>query len=210
MAYDPNAPSSRAALAEMQKTTVKTRVLAIARGRTRSAADGEDLVADAMILIMDPEKAPWDEAKRTFVAHISFVMKKLWDQQRRKASAQHEVLREDVSEEDDTDAREPPVDEELERRRGLAVLRRLMDEVADRLGRKHPIIPKIVDLSAQGHDEPAEQARILECPVEQVYEAMATLKYHARAVRDEWHLAERDRMASLRERARTTKDEVRA
>jgi DNA-directed RNA polymerase specialized sigma24 family protein len=206
--YDPDAPSSKRTLVELEKPRVRPSLVQIALWSTRSEADAEDLVSDALILVLDPEESPW-VPPRTFLTHMTFVMRHLWDQRMRGARTWREVVDEYVTADKNTLSREPPADDELHRRRSLAVLRQLAAKVVAEIGAKHPIAKRCFELASQGIDEPEEQATLIGCPVEEIYDAIRKLRYHAQRIRSEWEAAEDLRMQHARERAGDGKEESR-
>jgi DNA-directed RNA polymerase specialized sigma24 family protein len=197
--YDPDAPSSKRALVELEKPRVRPSLVQIAQWSTRSEADADDLVSDALILVLDPEESPW-VPPRTFLTHMTYVMRHLWDQRMRGARMWREVVDEYITADNNTLSREPPADDELHRRRSLAVLRQLAAQVVAEIGAKHPIAKRYFELASQGIDEPEEQATRIGRPVEEIYDAIRTLRYHAQRIRSEWEASENLRMQHVRER----------
>jgi DNA-directed RNA polymerase specialized sigma24 family protein len=198
--FDPNAPSSLRALAEFAKASVRKIFLKIAKWSTDgSEADAEDLIAAAMVLVLDPGKNPW--LTGTFLTHMSFVMRHVWYEEMRRARVKREIVDEDVTRDLATRSKEPAADEELHRRRSLAVLRTLGEQLIREIGDKFPVAKQVYELGAADIEDAAEQAAIIGCTVEEVHEARRTLKHHAKRIRDEYDLAEERRMKELRERS---------
>ncbi len=195
---DVDAPSSRLAIAELEKPTVRERLHKIALWSTSSNAAAEDLVADALVRVLDPDDVPWIADKRTFLSHMTYVMRQTWDEAMRRCAAQREILDGGLAQDKTTASTEPPADDELHRRRSLAVWQSLLEEVVTTIEADHPLARPICELAAQGTDEAADQARALACPVEKIYSAIATLKWHARRAYDEWNRSEQRRMTSAR------------
>jgi DNA-directed RNA polymerase specialized sigma24 family protein len=195
---DANAPSSLRALAELEKPTMRQRLHRIALWSTGADAAAEDLVADALIRVLDPDDVPWIPEKSTFLTHMSFVMRQVWDRVMRKAGAQREVLDAGLTHDEAPPSEAPSVDDELDHHRANAIRRSLLDDVVAAIEGETPLVRRICELGAQGIEEPAEQARMLDCPVQAIYDALAVLKRHARAALDEWGRAERRRMMSAR------------
>jgi hypothetical protein len=197
--FDPKAPSSERALVELGKPKLRRALVDIAKWSTRSDADADDLVSDAIVAVLDPEGYPWVSLKRTFLTHMSYVMRHIWDEDMRRARVKRELIDEDVTRDKGTVSRVPPVDDELDRLRSLAVLQGLGARLIDEIGDKFPIATKVYELGAAGVEEPAEQAAIIQCSVEEVYEATRTLKHHARRIRGDYDREEERRMRELRE-----------
>jgi DNA-directed RNA polymerase specialized sigma24 family protein len=203
LVFDPRAPTSERALAELSKKSTRAQLIAIARWSTRSAADAEDLVSRALLSVLDPDKAPWVSTTHTFLTHMSRVMRHVWDEDMRRARVRHEVADENVTRDFKTASREPPADEELHRRRSLHVLRELGQKLLAEIGSRSPIAKGCYELGAAGIEEAEEQAAILGCSIEDVHQARETLKRQAKRIRQEYDQAEESRMKAVRERAGT-------
>ena len=74
------------------------------------------------------------------------------------------------------------------------------------IGAEYPIAKECFELNSRGIDKPEEQAALLGCSVEDVYEANRRLKYHGERIRNEWEAPENLRMKELRERAADVED----
>jgi DNA-directed RNA polymerase specialized sigma24 family protein len=199
--FDPEALSSLRALEELGKEGTRRRLIAIAKWSTGSDADAEDLVSAALVEVLDPERQPWVAGKTTFLVHMSFVMRHVWNEELRRARVKREVVDQDVTFDQRTVSREPAADDELHRRRSLQVLRELGERLLAEIGEKFPVAKKVYELGAAGTEEADEQAAIIGCTVEEVREARRTLKHHAERIRHEHELAEERRMRAMRERA---------
>jgi DNA-directed RNA polymerase specialized sigma24 family protein len=162
---------------------------------TQSAEAAKDLVQDAFLRLLDVEDLPWTQG--SFTTHMSFAMRDTWKEWLRRRSNQ-EVPDAGVTEGALSFARGAPADMQLHYHRTLAVMRMLGERLVDRIRDKHPLAVRVFDLAAEGVETAAEQARILACPIEDVYEADRVLKYHGQIVKDEWELSEEKRMAQLR------------
>lgn len=202
--FDPTTESAKRALAEYEKKEVRARLLKIAFLVCRSAADAPDLFEDAFIRLLDEEDRPWTVG--TITTHMSIVMRDTWKNKLRRMSA-GERPDEEVTAGDKSYAEGDPQDEETEARRELDVQRMLGEKLLARVRDKHPKAARVFELTCQGIDEPAEQARIIGCKVEEVYDAMDTLKRNAKPIRDEWELSEQKRMADLQRTHQEKKNE---
>jgi DNA-directed RNA polymerase specialized sigma24 family protein len=192
------APSSLRVVAELDKPRVKERLHAIARWSTGSDdAAADDLVQDALARVLDPAKAPWDPARGSFLQHMSFVMRHVWDRRMRRVAVQREVL--DGNLDETTPGREPSAEDELARLQTLAIYRSALEEALCAIDDKHPLARKIFDLVTQGIEEPAKQARRLKCDVDEVYRTLETVKYHARRALERREVAEARRMRDLQQ-----------
>jgi hypothetical protein len=205
---DFDAPSSRLALEEFRKTVVRERLMDLATLRAGSEFDADDLVANALLLVLDPDDKPWVPELGPFLAHMDFLMRWLRGRQVRKAQVQQGLLDSGLHRSEYTPTPRPALDHELARRRSVAFWQSQLEVVLAEIGDKYPLTRRLCELEARGIDEPAEQARIIGCKVEDLYRTLATLQYHAKRIFDAWELAEERRMKDLQERAAKEKDEV--
>jgi DNA-directed RNA polymerase specialized sigma24 family protein len=205
--FDVEAPSSKRALAELGKENVRRNLIQIAKWSTGSDADAEDLVANATLAVLDPDKDPWVSSTRTFLVHMSYVMRHVWDEDMRRARVTREVIDEDVTHDKRTVSHEPPADEELHDRRSLQVLRELGAKLIAQIGDRFPTAKMCYELGAAGIEDAQEQAGVVGCSIEEVHEARRTLKRHATWIRDEYDQAEERRMKAIRETAAVKRGE---
>jgi RNA polymerase sigma factor (sigma-70 family) len=198
------APSSRLVGAELLKIGVRKRLHEIAFWHTRSDADAEDLVADALVRVLEPEDRPWDPNKRLFLVHMALVMQQHWTRQKRRLRFRNEVSDEGVAQEI-TSSDAAPVDDEVDRTRTLEVQRELGERVFARL--EDPLTRKVFKLGAEEDLKPSQQADRLECSVDAIHLAYKQITYHGRIVLEEWNESEKRRMDELRERAKGPNEE---
>jgi DNA-directed RNA polymerase specialized sigma24 family protein len=205
--YDPTAESSQRALAELAKPKVRELLVRIAFLSTRSEADAEDLVAETLEIVLDPEGDPWVAGR--FVTHMMYAMRHLWAEKMKTWAARNVAADPAITRDENTVGTEPPVDEQLHERRTFQELRSLGAQLLLEIAAKHPVAKRSFELGAQGIDDPEEQARIIGCEVEDIYHAQDTLKRHAKRIREEHDQAEERRMRELREKheKKTRKDE---
>jgi DNA-directed RNA polymerase specialized sigma24 family protein len=207
---DFDAPSSRLALDQFRQPIVRERLMNLAKLRTGSEFEADDLVANALLLVLDPDGKPWVPELGPFLAHMDFLMRWLRGRQIRKAQVQQGLLHSGVHRSEYTPAPRPPPDHEVERELSIAFWQSLLEVVLAEIGDKYPLTRRLCELEARGIDEPADQARIIGCKVQDVYRTLETLQYHAKRVFDAWELAEERRMKDLQEGAAKQKDEVSA
>jgi RNA polymerase sigma factor (sigma-70 family) len=198
------APSSRLVAAELSKLDVRKRLHEIAFWHTRSDADAEDLVADALVRVLEPDDRPWDPSERSFLVHMAFVMQQHWTQQKRRLRFRNEVSDEGVAQER-TSSDSAPVDDEVDRTRTLEVRRELGERVFARL--EDPLTRKVFKLGAEEDLKPSVQAERLGCSVGAIQLAYKQITYHGRIVLEEWNESEKRRMDELRERAMKPEEE---
>jgi hypothetical protein len=200
---DFNAPSSTRAVAALEEGDTRTKLLQFGTWLTGSGAAGEDLLADAMMCVCDPDEGrPWDPAVATFRAHMRVVMTDLARRERRSWRARHEVL----SPKKVKRARSlaPPADEALDDARGFERMRHCGEILRERLATRARTL-QVLDARMAGTERADELARLLGYSVEEIYEANRQIAYHAAKVLAEEQAAEDARMKDLRDRAK--KDE---
>jgi DNA-directed RNA polymerase specialized sigma24 family protein len=197
--FDPAAPSSMSAIEEFRKEKVRTSIYRYAVWRSRSDADGEDLVADALILVLDPDRRPWDPAKRSFKRHMRLVVDHIAIDRARSGYARFEVV--DSAPTEDAASTEALAEEALAEHTDVAGLRHLGGMLLARLEQRDDLAARVLRAACGGIEEPAELAKALGCGVDEIYEAMRRLKYHAARVKAEAEQAKAAQMKSARERA---------
>jgi DNA-directed RNA polymerase specialized sigma24 family protein len=209
--FDKDAPTSKLVFAELEKDGVRSDLHRYATWRTGDEDEAKDLVANALVVVCDPAKdKTWDPSKRSFSRHMRRVLDDLAIEQKRTGPGKYEITESAlIRKTGDPDAFPDPADEHplpdeaLAAHSELAWLRGLGDTLLRRLeGRDEPAIA--VFHAACIHEEPADQAKHLGIPVEEVYEAHRRLRYHGLIVKAEWHEAEKVRMIEL-QRKKTDK-----
>jgi hypothetical protein len=170
-------------------------------------AGAKDLVEDALVEVMDPERMPWERG--AFLTHMTFVMRHVWHTKKRLLVSRTEVVDSEIAKDENTLSKEPRADDELHRRRKYGVWRELGQKLVAKIADKYPRAVQVFELAAKGIEEPAEQAEALSCPVEEIYEAMGVLKRYGRGLREEWEQEEERRMKEAHERAMKKRAEPR-
>jgi DNA-directed RNA polymerase specialized sigma24 family protein len=195
---DVDAPYAERIRSLLKDPRIRLGLVRVAIQITGSPEKADDLVQDALMQTLDSDGFPWK--KWTFMTHMTFVMRHVWDQQRRAFSVKREIADEDVTRGKKGLSREPPADDELDRRRWLATLRQLGARVLLKADGKHPRVRQCFDLAVRGIEQPMDQASALACPISEVYEGHRVLKRYAQQVREEWEREEDQRMRDLREK----------
>jgi DNA-directed RNA polymerase specialized sigma24 family protein len=208
LVLDFETPASKRVIEQLDKPGVRQRLVQIARWSARTESDPEDLVAEALLWALDPDRMPWVPEKKTFLAHMAAVIHRVWSRQVEKERARQELLDSGIARDEYTPSPATTADDELDGRRTLALWQSLLESVLAKIGDKHPLTRQICDLAATGVDEPAEQARVLRCRKEDVYRAIETLQYHGKLALEAWELSEQRRMNELQEAAKATKEEA--
>jgi hypothetical protein len=75
--FEATAPSTLRALAELELPRVRQKLDEIAVRLAGSQADADELVANALALVGDPARLPWD-GSGDFARHMAFVMRDVW------------------------------------------------------------------------------------------------------------------------------------
>jgi DNA-directed RNA polymerase specialized sigma24 family protein len=210
---DKGAASSQRALAELENPSTRENLLRYAMWRTRDYDKAKDLLADAMVLVLDPDRKPWDNPKISFRRHMRGVMDDVGFDLSQKASERREINETDlIAETGDADAFPDPADdrpgpdEVLEERSTTQWLRGLWQRMVPLFRGTDEVCLRIYDAACKSQETPQEQADFLGVPVEEVYEALRRMKYRAAIVKAEWQEEEAERM--LRARTRVAKGDV--
>jgi|CZKU01.1.fsa_nt_gi DNA-directed RNA polymerase specialized sigma24 family protein len=201
--FDPTAPSSILALAELKQPIVMGLLRALALFRTRNQADAKDLLANSIVRVFDPADMPWKPEVRPFIRHMRFVMRRVWYRELRKKSTENEVYDGSFAQEK-TASDDASTHDEVARKRALVTWRLLGDRVLARLGSDLDAI-RLYALAKERDLDPAEEAAVLSLTVSQIAAARKRLRYHGEIVLREWTDSEARRMRSLRDEA--TKNE---
>jgi len=197
---DYEAPSSVRALAALGEGNARKNLLKFGVWRTGSDATGEDLLADALCIVCDPtDGRPWDPERGSFSAHMRIVMTDLARREHRSARARREVL----SWKKVKRARSPglPADEALDDAREIHRLQHNGEILRERLATR-PRALQVFDARRAGTERADDLARLLGCPVEEIYDANEQIAYHAARVLAGEQEAEEARMTELRDRAK--------
>jgi DNA-directed RNA polymerase specialized sigma24 family protein len=203
---DFDAPSSKLAVAELQKDDVRGKIYRFALWQAGSEADAQDLVADAMLLVCDPERKPWNPAKGSFFSHMRFAIRDLRIARGRAGRGRLEKVgaatRATFAFDEQTVDERPLPDEALHERHDLARLRRLGQQLVARVGEKHPIARQVFECASLGIETPAEMAHHIGCPVDRIYDALELLKYHGAQVKADDEEATQRAMQDVRDQHR--------
>jgi DNA-directed RNA polymerase specialized sigma24 family protein len=169
-------------LEELAKEGTRARLLRIALLRRASAADAEDLVADAIELVCDPDGSPWDPSTVTFLRHFDRVMRHLADAQRRVGFRRFEVADSRLVDDGHAVDGAPPPDEALAERRDVARLRRLGARLVDAMAASDPDALRVLEIRAAGAEKPAEVADAMGAEPDAIYDAYRRIRYHAQRI----------------------------
>jgi hypothetical protein len=75
--FEATAPSTLRALAALALPRVRQKLDELAVRLAGSEADADELVANALALVCDPARSPWD-GSGDFTRHMAFVMRDVW------------------------------------------------------------------------------------------------------------------------------------
>jgi DNA-directed RNA polymerase specialized sigma24 family protein len=203
---DGGTSSSKSVLAELRKPEVRAALTRLALWNTRSAVDAEDLVESALLRTLDPEDNPWAPEERTFLTHMTHVMRQVWWLERRERKRM--IPGDPAAVGKGLASPDPPLEEQLERQRSLAVYRQLAERLTAELASTDPIAAGVYDLYARGIDDAATVAAEVPCKVDEVYPAVRRIRYRARELLAEWETNETERMKQLRKPVKVTKGSV--
>jgi DNA-directed RNA polymerase specialized sigma24 family protein len=184
--------------AELRKPGLWKLLHGYAFWRSRTPHGAVDLVSAALLRTVDPDDRPWIPAQRSLKDHLLYVIRQVWDGERRKI--RREIPRDPAILDETLENAALSADQLLDRHRSLALWDALAREVEAALAGDR-IATLVLHHGRQDLTEPAELAIAMGCPVEEVYAAIRKVKYHARRVYNEWEVKEEQRMRALRERA---------
>jgi DNA-directed RNA polymerase specialized sigma24 family protein len=200
--FDRHSPLSKRALAEFVKKNVHEKLFRYAVWRTSSEADAEDLLADAIECVGDPDRKPWDPEKGSFFRHMRLVMDTLAIDRARSGHARFEVVNSSLAINEETMDPAPVPDKALHDARKLAWWRRLGDLLLEKVSARDPLAKSVFLAACEGAETPNEQAAKIGCTVAEVYEAQRRLKYHGACILAQDREAEAARMKALRASAK--------
>jgi DNA-directed RNA polymerase specialized sigma24 family protein len=193
---DFRSPSALAAVAALQNPRTYSVLVGFSGWFCRDPFDAKDLVAEAVLVVSDPEKGrPWDPSRGSFLQHLRIVITDLGRQQRRSACERLWVPTENV-EEIAFDPRPDP-ERAAARAEELDRLVRLAEELRRRLAQRSERTLAVFDLVCGGVERASDIAEHLGCPVEEVYDANEQIAYHAARINAE-DLAEQEARIEIR------------
>jgi DNA-directed RNA polymerase specialized sigma24 family protein len=180
-------------LVELHKEGMRVRLARLARLRTRSPQDAEDLVQTALAKVFDPKGSPWDpDGSVSFFMHVGSVINGLAANAQRSWRAQHEVVDSNLARDDKAVDPAPLADQALEEHQELVVLRRLGNELLAELDRVDETAANVFRAAFEGIEGAAGLAAKARCRPDEVHGADRRIKYLARRI------LERDRGAEVR------------
>jgi DNA-directed RNA polymerase specialized sigma24 family protein len=200
--FDRDAPLTKRAIEELLKKDVHDSLFKYAVWRTSSEADAEDLLADAIECVGDPDRKPWDPSRGSFFRHMRLVMDTLAIELARKGRVRFEVVSSHLAHDERTIDPAPAADTALHEARKFAWLRRLGDMLMAKLTDKDPVAKGVFLAACEGVESPGAQASKVGCSVDEVYEAHRRLKYHGARILAQDREAEAARMKELRTEAK--------
>ena len=190
----PGAGSSARALAQLERRGMWKRLVRIAFWSARTRFGAEDLVAETVARVLDPEDLPWDGAV-PFHRFMTFQFRAVFKGWMRRMSAHEIPMPTEQLAEHAADAGPLP-DERIDLRRTQKALFALGHRLLEELAESDPLARQCFDLYAAGMST-KDQAAALGCTEAQVQLLHAVIKRRAARIRDEHDLAERGRMSSL-------------
>lgn len=206
--FDRTSPLGLLVAAELKKDGVMSelRRMAMKLARSNEEQDGKELLSKSLVRVIDPDDDPWDpKGNHTFLSHMHVLMKQVQYRHRRRLSVEAEVLDGGVAAEN-TGNNEPPPDEQADRARSLAVLRKLGERVLARLGDDR-LARQLYEAAMTEDLDPSEEEARFHSTAAEIKAAHQRLRYHGRSVLDEWDASEKRRMNALREQARRQQEE---
>jgi hypothetical protein len=186
--FDPKAPSSLRAQAELAKAGTRKRLLSIAHWFARNPSDDEDLVAAALEITFDPGKKPWTPPP-AFFEHMAGIIKDVAIEAQRRGHGRFEKVSADRAHDPSRPDPAPLPDDALSEHEEAARRRRLglkLRASVEGIG----VCVQVLDCVTEGLEDTGAIAQRIGCTVEDIYQAHRTLKLHGRRILAEEKMAE--------------------
>ena len=182
--FEADAPSTQRVVAELKIGPVRQRIDEIAARLSGSYADADDLVANALVLVCDPDRSPWDPSQGSLAKHVGFIMRDLWIAQNRRARTRREVVDSEVAHEAPT-RNATSVDEALAEHETRVRMKRLGLELRAGLVADDPIALKVFDEISAGSEGLDAIARAIGCAVKDVEKALRRIAYRGARIKEQ-------------------------
>jgi hypothetical protein len=183
--FDKDAPTSKLVFEQLKDEALCTSLYKYAYWRTHTEWDAKDLMADAIVCACDPDRKPWDPAKRTFFRHMRFVMDDLAVERARKGYARFEDLGAKLEFEQVLVDPRPLSDEALEDVRATERLGRWGGRLRGRMEASDPLAVRVFDACSLGIEGDEARAAHAGCTEKEAHEAYRRLMYQAAKIVDE-------------------------
>jgi hypothetical protein len=194
---DFEAQSSKAAIEALEDSRTRTNLLKFGVWLVQSEA--EDLLSRALLCVCDPQEGrPWDREQGSFGTHMRIVMRDLARLDRRAARARREVA--DSKAIARAQSEIPSAEDAFSDKSRLEWMRRMAERLRERLLSRGRAL-RVLDARVDGVERAEDLARLLDCPVEEIYDANRQIAYHAAQVLADERTAEATMMKAKRERA---------
>lgn len=195
--FEAGAPSTLRVLEMLREPDVRWRVDEIAARFAGSGEAADALVVEALALVCDPERLPWDPQKTAedlselaFVQHMGDVMLRLHREHRRTQRSRRDLVDAGVLQD-----RPPPRDalEEHERKAAEALLvdretiaraRRLGGELRASLTDDDPLAVRVLDAVCRGARYLSEIIGAVSRPAPEVKKALLRISYRAARIQE--------------------------
>jgi len=200
--FDKDAPSSKRVFDELADEKTRASLLKYALWRAKTESDAQDLVADAIECACDPDRKPWDPAKRSFFRHMRFVMDDIAIERARTGYGRFEEVGSDIEFDQVLVDPRPLADEALDAARTPDRLRRLGERLRDRVKDTDPLAAKVLDACGLGLETVEAQASHAGCTEKEAYEAFRRLVYHGAKIVEQEAEARARRMKEARPTAK--------
>ena len=176
MADKDTTPAERVAT-EMAKKSVRSSVVTYALWRTRSEPDAEDLVGEAILYASDPDRKPWDPAKRPFFKHMRYLMDDLAIERARTGYKRFEEFGSDIVFEEVLVDPRPRADDLLDSYRSFDRVLRWGSHLEIIVRKTDPIATKILEACTLGIETLAAQAAHAGCTEKEAFEGYRRLRH---------------------------------
>jgi hypothetical protein len=181
-------------LAELGSEETRCRLKKLACRQVPEDA-AEDLVHQAIAVVLDTSASAWRPAEKNFLSYVGSILNGIAANTRRSAQTRREVL------DDDLDARPPDSspnpESALDRKRMADALQRNGERLYDVLDPRDEIAIRILQAARAGCDGIEEMSIWIGCTTEAVVAGIRRLRYRATLIKEEARVAEHGRMQQL-------------
>jgi DNA-directed RNA polymerase specialized sigma24 family protein len=186
-------------LVELRKEGMRVKLLRLARLRTHSPQDAEDLLQTALAKVFNLQDSPWDPDGRVhFFMHVGSIINGLAANAQRSWRAQHEVVDSNLASDDKAVDPAPLADQALDEHQDLVAMRRLGNELLAELDKEDATAARVYRACLEGIEGAAALAAKARCKPNEVHDADRRIKYLARRILKRERGAEVRRLAELR------------
>jgi DNA-directed RNA polymerase specialized sigma24 family protein len=150
-------------------------------GKRATLEEGEDLAAEALRQLYDPEFKDWDPTKQSIEDFLGSTINGLVQNRRRRKAPQLLEGAEDLEAVAGQSSAASPAEVVERKLDGREAMNRLLESIKD-----DPLVTEIVMLQLDGVEDPKIQAERFGRPRKDIYNARRRLETHLEALRRVW------------------------